>query len=130
MTARAASVAAIIAFFLVLGQAETPLAQDTRSLPPADRVPLHSVVDVGALPPPPPQDSSDARIKIRPRLMRSPKEPREGLAAPVAPEVTPPPVSSTRLSSVSMFEGLANSDNGTLTGSTSMALQSSLVVGS
>ena len=115
-TIRAARAGCVIVLAM-LAQSAPLLAQETRSLPAADRVPLHSIVDVSTLPPPPAVgDSGGARVKVKPRHLRSPKEPSEAFATPATVEDAAPPVAPSRLAVVSSFEGLGDLADNAITG--------------
>jgi hypothetical protein len=127
---RIAAVAAAVAMLGVLGEAATLLAQESRTLPAADRVPLHSVVDVSALPPSDAGEAGAVRTGVKPRQLRHPKEPAPGPAIPATVEDAPPPVAPARLSVASAFEGLGNlSDNAPVTGFKAVPSDANLAVG-
>jgi len=100
-----ATAVAILAF---LDGAGTLLAQEPAAVPPADRVPLHSIVDVSTLPAPSEAESTDVRTVVTPRRLRRPKAAAVTTAPPATADDTAPPVAPSRLSIVSAFEGLAN----------------------
>jgi len=118
------------------------LAQESRRLPDAERVPLHSIVDVSTLPAPAAEDLHQAAtITVKPRRPRDP-EALQRLKNPVtAPrpvagpgqmviDAGPPPVAASRLAVVSAFEGLANlTDNVAKTGFAPIPSDANLAVG-
>jgi hypothetical protein len=107
---------------VVLAQSAPLVAQETRSLPVAQRVPFHSSVEVSALPPARAAGNAEpARVKVQPRRRPDPEglqqlkdalveAPRERLAIPETIEDPAPPAAaaSSPLSVISAFEGLAN----------------------
>ena len=118
------------------------LAQESRHLPDADRVPLHSVVDVSTLPAPAAEDFHQAlTTTVKPRHPRDPEALQRLKSLLKAPQpVTrpgqmivdsgPPPVAAVRLAVVSAFEGLANlPDNVAKTGFAAIPSDANLAVG-
>jgi len=120
----------------------TTLAQESRRLPDADRILLHSIVDISTLPTSAAEDFHQAMtITVKPRRPRDP-ETLQRLKNPVtAPrpvagpgqmvvDAGPPPVAASRLVVVSAFEGLANlTDNVTKTGFAATPSDANLAVG-
>ena len=127
---RIATAAAAVAMLGLLGGAATLLAQEPAGLPAADRVPLHSVVDVSALPPPAGDESAGVLTAVKPRHLRGPKAPVVAPATPATADDAAPPVAPSRLSVVSAFEGLGNlTDNVSIVGVNAVPSDANLAVG-
>jgi hypothetical protein len=115
----------------ILGHSSVLLAQDVRTLPPPQLVPLHSTMTVRALPPPSPSGPLDEKpLEVKPFLVPDPEGLRrwkeyleqvpqalpeapgfiEDTASRLAPKHPEAPVISRQ------FEGLANSDNAAILG--------------
>jgi len=125
----------------VLAQPFPLRAQEVLRLPDAERVPVHSSVDVSTLPAPPVGGLEGAQIKVQPRYLRDPEGLRrlKELLRQATPEALPTPetfedpaplVTSLPLSVVTSFEGVANlPDNVPLTGFTVVPSDANLAVG-
>ena len=127
---RIATMTAAVAMLGLLGAAATVRAQEPVSAPAADRVPLHSVVDVSALPPPTGGEVAGVRDAVKPRHLRRPKGPAVAPAPPATADDAAPPVAPSRLSVVSAFEGLGNlTDNVPVVGVNAVPSDANLAIG-